>query len=217
MVTALMGRPLHGLPFEPTAEARLQQALGSLIAALHHSAPPRRTDHQVSDAHIAATVTATTTAHSPEPAAAAIEAKLERHLTTARPHLHTADEALVRALARQYASLPAAPLVPTHGDLQYRNLLVAPCGAPRLFDFERSEYATATRDLVRLSDTWAGRPELRAAFLDGYGRELTPTEELRLRCETAFDSVSGIAYGTTHQDPEVTERAHRSLARLHAG
>ncbi|MEV7616115.1 phosphotransferase [Streptomyces sp. NPDC089799] len=106
--------------------------------------------------------------------------------------------------------------MPTHGDLQYRNVLLDGGGEPLLFDFERSEYNTATRDIVRLSDTWTGRPDLRAAFLNGYGMALTPAEELRLDCEAAFDAVSGIAYGTSHDDPEVTERGHRTLRRLRA-
>ncbi|MFJ6495712.1 hypothetical protein [Streptomyces virginiae] len=69
---------------------------------------------------------------------------------------------------------------------------------------------------MRLADTWTGRPDLRAAFLDGYGRRLTPVEERRLDCESAFDAVSGIAYGTAHGDPEVAERGHRTLYRLRA-
>lgn len=105
--------------------------------------------------------------------------------------------------------------MPTHGDLQYRNVLIGDDGGPRLLDFERSEYASATRDMVRLSDTWTGRDDLRAAFLNGYGRPLDPDEELRLDCEAAFDAVSGIAYGMSHGDPEVTERGRRTLLRLH--
>ncbi len=104
--------------------------------------------------------------------------------------------------------------MPTHGDLQYLNVLIGDDGEPLLFDFERSEYNTATRDMVRLSDTWTGRPDLRNAFLDGYGRALTPAEELCLDCDAAFDAVSGIAYGTSHDDPEVTERGNRTLRRL---
>jgi hypothetical protein len=158
------------------------------------------------------------TMHAPErPAAAAMAAdKIKRHLDGARPYLADGDEDLVLALARAYADLPKPTLVPTHGDLQYRNVLLDGDGEPLLFDFERSEYNTATRDMVRLCDTWTGRPDLRAAFLDGYGRVLTPAEELRLDCEAAFDAVSGIAYGTSHDDPEVTERGHRTLRRLRA-
>ncbi|MET9958214.1 phosphotransferase [Streptomyces sp. NPDC006326] len=192
VVTALPGHPLHGMVLGASDEARVQQALGSLVGVLHRSAPER-------------------------PAAAATAAdKIKRHLDGARPYLADGDEDLVLALVGAYADLPKPTLVPTHGDLQYRNVLLDGAGEPLLFDFERSEYNTATRDMVRLSDTWTGRPDLRAAFLDGYGRALTPEEELRMDCEAAFDAVSGIAYGTSHDDPEVTERGHRTLRRLRA-
>ncbi|MER6447222.1 NUDIX hydrolase [Streptomyces venezuelae] len=190
VVTALEGRALHGMVLDPASEARVQHGLGRLAAALHRSAPEQP--------------------GVPSPAAG----KVERHLEAARPYLADGDEGLVLALARTYGDLPSPLLVPTHGDLQYRNVLLTGDGELRLFDFERSEYATATRDMVRLSHTWDGRPDLRTAFLDGYGRGLTPDEELRLDCESAFDALSGIAYGTTHDDPEVTERGVRTLLRL---
>ncbi|MFE9846574.1 phosphotransferase [Streptomyces goshikiensis] len=191
IVTALPGRPLHGMVLGAANEARIQRALGALTRALHRSAPERPAD------------------------AAPAADKIKRHLEAARPYLADGDEELVHALAGIYAGLPLPSLVPTHGDLQYRNVLIADDGEPLLIDFERSEYNTATRDLVRLGDTWTGRPDLREAFLDGYGRPLTPAEELRLDCEAAFDAVSGIAYGRSHGDPEVTERGHRTLRRLH--
>ncbi|MFD8632286.1 phosphotransferase [Streptomyces sp. NPDC059533] len=192
VVTALPGQPLHGMILGTADEARVQQALGRLVGTLHRSAPERPS--------------ASTTAAD----------KIKRHLDGARPYLADGDEDLVLALVGAYADLSKPMLVPTHGDLQYRNVLLDGDGEPLLFDFERSEYNTATRDMVRLSDTWTGRPDLRAAFLDGYGRALTPTEELRLDCEAAFDAVSGIAYGTSHDDPEVTERGHRTLRQLRA-
>ncbi|GAA2621664.1 hypothetical protein GCM10010425_15250 [Streptomyces spororaveus] len=190
VVTPLAGRPLHGMVLDAAAEAGVQQALGRLASALHHSAP----EQPVGAA----------------PAAAGVKGRLD----AARPCLADGDEDLVLALARTYEDLPRPALVPTHGDLQYRNVLLGEDGEPRLFDFERSEYGTATRDMVRLSGTWDGRPDLRAAFLAGYGRPLTPVEELRLDCESAFDAVSGIAYGSTHADPEVAERGRRTLLRL---
>ncbi len=192
VVSALAGRSLHGMVLGAADEARVQHDLGRLVRALHRSAPE-------------------------QPAGSSTAAdKVKRHLVGARPYLAEGDEDLVLALAGTYADLPQPVLVPTHGDLQYRNVLLDDNGEPQLFDFERSEYGTVTRDLVRLSDIWTGRPDLRAAFLDGYGRPLTPAEELRLQCEAAFDAVSGIAYGTSHADPEVTERGHRTLHRLHA-
>ncbi|MEV0415855.1 phosphotransferase [Streptomyces sp. NPDC050448] len=192
VITALAGLPVHGMVMDPADEAQLQYGLGALAALLHHAAP----------AHPA----------GPLPSLG----KLDRHLKSAAPHLADGDEDLVRALARMYNVLPHVAAVPTHGDLQYRNVLLTGSGEVQLLDFERAEYAAATRDLVRLSDTWTGRDDLRTAFLRGYGRGLTPEDELRLDCEAAFDAVSGIAYGMSHQDPEVTERGHRTLLRLHA-
>lgn len=192
VITALAGRSLHGTVLDAAAEARVQHRLGRLTSALHRGAPEQPAG----------------------PSATTGTAK--RRLEEARPYLADGDEDLVLALARTYEDLPQPVLVPTHGDLQYRNVLLTDDGELRLFDFERSQYATATRDMARLSDTWAGRPDLRGAFLDGYGRPLTPTEELRLDCEAAFDAVSGIVYGTGHADPEVVERGRRTLLRLRA-
>ncbi|WP_405533346.1 NUDIX domain-containing protein [Streptomyces avidinii] len=192
VVTALAGRSPHGAVLDAAAEVRLHRELGRLASVLHRSSPERPA--------------------GPSTAAGTVK----RHLEEARPYLAAGDEELVLGLVRAYEDLPRPVLVPTHGDLQYRNVLLADDGEVALFDFERSEYATATRDMVRLSDTWTGRPDLRTAFLDGYGRALTPAEGLRQDCEAAFDAVSGIAYGAGHQDPEVAERGHRTLLRLHA-
>ncbi|CAM5656300.1 NUDIX domain-containing protein [Streptomyces avidinii] len=192
VVTALAGRSPHGAVLDAAAEVCLHRELGRLASALHRSTPERPA--------------------GPSTAAGTVK----RHLEEARPCLAAGDEELVLGLVRTYEDLPRPVLVPTHGDLQYRNVLLADDGEVALFDFERSEYATATRDMVRLGDTWAGRSDLRTAFFDGYGRTLAPAEELRLDCEAAFDAVSGIAYGAGHQDPEVAERGHRTLSRLHA-
>ncbi|MET7642469.1 hypothetical protein ABZS83_02235 [Streptomyces sp. NPDC005426] len=83
-----------------------------------------------------------------------------------------------------------------------------------VIDLERSEPGPAVRDLVRLSDAWAGRPDLFAAFFSGYGRSLTAVEEARLVIDVALDSVSGIAYGSENCDPELVERGRRTLGRL---
>ena len=85
-----------------------------------------------------------------------------------------------------------------------------------VIDLERSEPGPAVRDLVRLSDSWHGRPDLFTAFRTGYGRPLTAAEEARLVIDAALDSVSGIAYGAAHGDPELVERGRRTLARLRA-
>ncbi|MFE9339588.1 phosphotransferase [Streptomyces sp. NPDC007063] len=194
VVTAVPGRPPHGAALPPEEQRRLFHRIGALASAVHRSAPA-------------------------QPAAAdqgpALE-KLERHPHRARSHLAPGDEEFLRTLVRRAQGLPGLERVPTHGDFQLRNLLVDEDGSLAVIDFERSEPGPAIRDIVRLCDTWAGRPDLYDAFLAGYGRKLTPAEEERLTIDSALDAVSGIQYGASHGDPEVLERGRRTLARLRA-
>ncbi|MFE7352437.1 phosphotransferase [Streptomyces sp. NPDC057543] len=151
-------------------------------------------------------------------------AKADRHLAGARSHLLPGDEEFVRELVRQAEDLSSLEWVETHGDFQLRNILATRDAADEtddrefvaVIDLERSEPGPAVRDLVRLSDAWAGRPDLFEAFLAGYGRSLTAAEEARLVIDAALDSVSGISYGAAHGDSELVERGRRTLARLRA-
>ncbi|MFE1875602.1 phosphotransferase [Streptomyces sp. NPDC059496] len=192
VLTAVGGRSLHGAVHPPEQQQRIFHRIGQLAAAIHTSAPPR-------------------------PAAGALPlGKLERHLEGARPHLAPGDEEFIRATAKKAVGLPALEAVPRHGDLQLRNLRWDEAAdACYVIDFERSEEGPALRDFVRLSDAWHGRPDLRQAVMDGYGRPFAPEEEVQLAVLSVLDAVSGISYGTSHGDPEVTERGHRTLRRLH--
>jgi tRNA A-37 threonylcarbamoyl transferase component Bud32 len=191
VVTAVPGRCLHGAVHPPETQRRIFRAIGALAASIHHSAPARPGDAEPADL-----------------------ARLERHLDGARDHLAPGDEDFVRAAVKRAARLPGLDLVPTHGDLQPRNLLWAPEAGLAVIDFERSEPGPAVRDLVRLSDTWAGRPDVYEAFLTGYGRPLTPAEEEHLTAASVGDAVSGIRYGVEHGDPELVERGRRTLTLL---
>ncbi|MFE9812510.1 phosphotransferase [Streptomyces sp. NPDC005548] len=203
VLTAVPGRPLHGAVLAPERERAVFQRIGALARRIHQSSPPR-----------------------PAPAGSGpAVAKADRHLAAARSHLLPGDEEFVRELVRQAEDLPPLEWLETHGDLQLRNVLFTPdtadeSDAPDVFvaviDFERSEPGPAVRDLVRLFDAWAGRVDLFEAFVAGYGRSLTAAEEARLVIDAALDSVSGIAYGVAHRDPELVERGRRTLARLRA-
>ncbi|MGW6202315.1 phosphotransferase [Streptomyces sp. NPDC055089] len=200
VLTVVPGRPLHGMPFTPGREREIFRRIGVLARQIHQASAPRP---------------------APSGSGPAL-AKADRHLAAARTHLGPGDEEFVRSLVKQAASLPPLEWVDTHGDLQLRNILFAddptPGGAGFLgvIDLERSEPGPAVRDLVRLSDAWAGRPDLSDAFLTGYGRALTNAEEAHLVIEMALDSVSGIAYGSERGDLELVERGRRTLARLRA-
>jgi ADP-ribose pyrophosphatase YjhB (NUDIX family) len=203
VLTAVPGRPLYGAVLAPERERAVFRRIGALARRIHQAFPSR-----------------------PAPAGdGPAVAKADRHLAGAGSHLLPGDEEFVRELVRQAKDLPPLEWVETHGDFQLRNILSTPDAAsglddPEVFvaviDFERSEPGPAVRDLVRLSDAWVGRPDLFEAFVSGYGRSLTAAEEARLVIDAALDSVSGIAYGAAHGDPELVERGRRTLARLRA-
>ncbi|WP_405893409.1 phosphotransferase [Streptomyces sp. NBC_01527] len=203
VLTAVPGRPLHGVVLSPRQEQAVFRGIGALARRIHHASPPRP---------------------APVGSGPAV-GKAERHLAAAGAHLEPGDAEFVRGLVRQAETLAPLEWLETHGDFQLRNILYTLHAAdetddPDVFvaviDFERSEPGPAVRDLVRLSDAWVGRPDLFEAFLAGYGRSLTAAEEARLLIDAALDSVSGIAYGAAHGDPELVERGRRTLARLRA-
>ncbi|MBF9071851.1 phosphotransferase [Streptacidiphilus fuscans] len=194
LVTEVPGRLLKHLLLPRTDAADVYWRLGALVRAFHDAAPPR-----------------------PGPAPSSYRAKLDRHLEVARPHLGPGDEELVRALADRLDHLPPLDHVPTIGDLAERNVLVTEDLTVGLVDFERSEPGPRVRDLVRLLDEWAYRPDLETAFLTGYGRTLTQAETALLPVLEALDAVSGIAWGGAEggRDRHLVARGQRTLARLH--
>lgn len=78
-------------------------------------------------------------------------------------------EAVRAAFATPHAA--GARLVPTHGDWQPRNWLIDD-GTVRMIDLGRYDRRAPESDLVRLAaQQWRTKPELEAAFLDGYGAD----------------------------------------------
>jgi Ser/Thr protein kinase RdoA (MazF antagonist) len=72
--------------------------------------------------------------------------------------------------------IPAPAQVPCHHDYTPRNWLVGK-GALHVIDFEWSGLDARVADFARLHlGIWASRPDLRNAFLEGYGQELSPTD-----------------------------------------
>jgi len=198
VLTALPGTPL--LEAGLTAEQQLgaYRSLGGLIRGLHDCVP-------------------------------AVAARPTRFAERARSHLArtlglvgAADRKLLLAYcARLDAIAPELPLRQGHGDLQERNIVVLPGTSEitvGLLDFERTELAMPSREVVRLQDgPWASNPALREAYFHGYGRTPSPLEAEAELGHAAADCASALAWGPTHpEDPEVLERAHRTLARLRA-
>ena len=84
---------------------------------------------------------------------------------------HGIDPTVVERLREVVAGWPTPSVVcvPTHGDWQPRNWLVHD-GVVSVIDFGRTAVRPAVTDFARLvAQQWRGRPDLEAAFFEGYG------------------------------------------------
>jgi aminoglycoside phosphotransferase (APT) family kinase protein len=195
VVTGLPGQVVRDLRLGAGDEREAHRQAGVLLRRLHEIAVARA-GHESIDR---------------------IAGRVDEHLRGAAGLLAPAETALVRRCAAELAAIaPQLPAVPTHGDVQPRNMLWDPATRQlALIDFERAELAPAIRDLVRLEyGPWDQRPDLRDAFISGYGRNLTSAERHALRCMAALDALSGLQWGTANADAEVTSRSRRALERL---
>lgn len=194
LITALPGQIARGPHILDADEPEIHRQAGILLRRLHS----------------ASTATAA-------PDTQRIAARAEHHIAQAGSLLTAQDAEIVRYHA---ARLPRAarclPSVPTHGDAQPKNFLWDPASRRvSLIDFERAEASLAVRDLVRLEyGPWDGRPFLRDAFMDGYGRVLTEDEQATMRDLAALDAASAVQWGAANNDTSIMQRAYRALARL---
>uniref|UniRef100_UPI003F4957E5 phosphotransferase enzyme family protein n=1 Tax=Streptomyces chartreusis TaxID=1969 RepID=UPI003F4957E5 len=202
LLTSVPGRPLKQQKLSRAEEARAHRQGGALLARLHAAG----------DLNGARRAEA-------EQALQAAADSAEHHLQEAGDRLTAAEQKRVRELAEQLRTLPPLPLAFIHGDAWERNLLWSKeLGHAAWLDFERSRFAAAVQDFVLMAcSTWADRPDLRAACLQGYGRDLTPEEQQALKCLAALDAMNCVIWGPKLDDPSVTTRGWRTLDRLVEG
>ncbi|MFE6052564.1 aminoglycoside phosphotransferase family protein [Kitasatospora sp. NPDC056446] len=204
LTSPLPGRVVRDLPLDQAAERRAHELAGHLLRRWHaHPAPD---EQQVRGQVVtAATVQADEAARC-----------LHRTAATLTP----GQRALVARVASDLPGLAAhLPLVYRHGDNSPRNWLWhAPPGAPGsvgLIDFQMADHGAAVNDLVWLHGAlWPNRPDLRSAFLTGYGRDLTDTEQQALRLYTARLAVSYLTTGLTEDNTMLVDRGRRVLDHL---
>jgi tRNA A-37 threonylcarbamoyl transferase component Bud32 len=104
---------------------------------------------------------------------------------------------------------------PSHLDFQRRNWLISKSGDFSLIDFEHARIDLPARDFVRLQfRIWATRPDLRDAFLDGYGRPLTQAEDQLIWHLGAIDALTALARGHETANPELTASGRATLRQL---
>ncbi|MBF0689298.1 MAG: aminoglycoside phosphotransferase family protein [Cellulomonas sp.] len=103
-----------------------------------------------------------------------------------------------------------------HGDFQPRNWLWdAAAGRTALIDFEEATAGFVVEDLGWLfATTWPSRRDLAGAFLGGYGRPLTASEQVCLAAGTVLGSLGHVADG---ERLGVAKKVADGLGGLRAG
>jgi thiamine kinase-like enzyme len=126
-------------------------------------------------------------------------AELESWTDQAAGLLDAAELDFARGSLRALEGLPAPARVPCHLDYTPRNWLISDVGRVHVIDFEWVTPEVWVNDLARLYyGYWRGRPDLRDAFLDGYGRTPTDDELAIMRGSYALSAVWMIVWAHEH-------------------
>ncbi|RTL71034.1 MAG: aminoglycoside phosphotransferase family protein [Pseudonocardiaceae bacterium] len=124
---------------------------------------------------------------------------------------HRIDPELTARLRAEVASWRDEPatLVPTHGDWQPRNWLVHD-GVVAVIDLGRADLRPAHTDLCRLEvQQFRGRPDLDAAFVDGYGRD--PRTQPGWRRELLREAIATAVWAFRVGDEAFERQGHRMI------
>ncbi|MCT9075305.1 aminoglycoside phosphotransferase family protein [Streptomyces fulvoviolaceus] len=202
LLSLVPGRSVKSLSLAPGGERALHCHAGSWLRHFHGGTG----DLSVQDRKDAAV----------EIALAAAGA--DKHLERAGNLISAEEQRTVRWHAAELGQIGPLPAAYIHGDFQPRNWLLDTDRARNTFgavDLERACPHAAVADVVFLTcGPWVGRLDLEQAFWNGYGRGLTAEEERALRCLSALDAASAIAWGVPNGDHEIVERGRATLARL---
>lgn len=201
VLSALPGRVVRGLPLDQAEEQRVHRLAGDLLRRWHDADEPiSDREHQ--------RITESVTAQADD------VAMILEHLGD---QLAPAERDLVREVAHDLPDLARAlPPAYRHGDYSPRNRLWDDASEHHgLIDFEESAPGLPVKDLVWLCGAaWPTRPDLRDAFLTGYGRLLSSTEQRALVLLTARLGVSYLSTGLTKTDTVLIDRGRTVLEHM---
>ena len=191
LISAVPGHSPHA------ADVRANRQAGALLRRLHEASPPRR--QEAADRDRSAV-------------------RLQQLLTWNPGLLSSEEEAFARDSADRIKALPLVDKVPCHGDYKPHNWLVDSTGTLRIIDFGEARWGEAAFDLSKsFFGAWWRRPDLAAAFLDGYGRPLRADELAFIQLHMATAAVSEIAFGHNRGRLHHVAHGRSRLADLMAG
>ncbi|WP_152364833.1 phosphotransferase [Microlunatus speluncae] len=121
------------------------------------------------------------------------------------------DVDFINATIGAISGLPAPRIGSIHNDNQPRNWIIADDGTLGMIDFGRAQIDLYVRDFERMVFAeWRDRPDLSAAFFDGYGRTLSADERALINCRGAYQALGTVVWSRRHGDPDY-ERHGRDL------
>jgi hypothetical protein len=110
--------------------------------------------------------------------------------------------------------IPSTGLVPCHRDYTPRNWLIDD-SALYIIDFEWSRMDVWISDLARLHlGVWTNRPDLRQAFLSGYGRHVSDTDREILRGCAVVTAVWLLIRARETRQASFEDASHAALLRV---
>lgn len=187
----LPGRPVDGTRAE--TDPAVHTCAGRLIRLLHDAAPAEQ-ETGLGDL---------------------LAAKLERWITQGRDLVAPDEAEFARQEVRKLAGAGPLQTVPCHLDNHPRNWLIDDAGSVRLIDFGQSRPDVWIHDMERLyAGVWSGRPDLRDAYFEGYGRRPGEQDLLVLRAYSAYAALSTIVWGHEHDDAEFSRHGRQTLRRM---
>jgi tRNA A-37 threonylcarbamoyl transferase component Bud32 len=201
IVSAIPGEPvpwpaadLSGQPgIDRLAEQALQREAGVLLRRFHDAQPPLPWGDL----------------------GAAKIAEFDGLMPMASQLLARRDLAFAQAEIETLSGLPCPGQVPCHRDYTPRNWLVND-GVQYVIDFEHARLDVWLADLARLHlGIWPDRPDLKKAFLDGYGRQLSDTDHAILQGVAALTATWLVVKAREIRQPALEDAFRAALQRLH--
>jgi len=132
--------------------------------------------------------------------------------------LVTEERGIVRTAVERITVFAGERPVPCHYDYCPPNWLVSAQGElTGVIDYEFARWDVRVADFARFPAwEWMTRPDLLAAFFAGYGRTLTPREQMQLRVARVLYALGAVVWGSEQEYCGFAVEGRQALQRLAA-
>ena len=210
LLSELPGRPLEDVALAPAQERAVWRAAGAALVALHDLKPGTCFGPCLRDG----TCAAPSPLDAREYVAQRFGGLLERALHG--DYITATEVAILKAAYDLIPAFAGEQPTPCHRDYCAANWLVAEQGTwTGIIDFEFAYWDVRVADFSRDPNwAWVKRPDLVAAFFEGYGRPLTPIAEQQRRVAYAEYALGAIVWGRDFAFYGFEREGHEALLQL---